>query len=295
MPEIIRSYVPLTNSYPDVKQINDCITSISNVIGKLKTDLKEGTWDNKDYAHYDLTLMPSMVRAANHKYPDMNLTFVKSVEELVDLISEAKANNQNAGRYIINMGEDGVHFAVVDCRIIDGKTSVMLFEPSRFSGQGPIFLALRVKSELDNHLQDSTFFMVEMNLQGSKSECGIYSLSIAKKLHVEKEQLDALHVKNLSGELSEGCEFIPCKTLDEFLPIKLYKHVQGTHRLEAYIQNNPEAETCIVNKKNETLRDRFYNNTLLVGGHPKSISIYNKRITEYETIKTRLLNSLRNY
>ncbi|MDH0354263.1 YopJ family acetyltransferase [Morganella sp. GD04133] len=48
------------------------------------------------------------------------------------------------------MGEDGIHFGIIDCKKTNEKISLILFEPSNFKGSGSSILAFRVKNVLMN-------------------------------------------------------------------------------------------------------------------------------------------------
>lgn len=90
-----------------------------------------------------------------------------------------------SARFLVNMGSSGIHISVVDFRVMDGKTSVILFEPAACSAFGPALLALRTKAVLEREqLPDCYFAMVELDIQRSSSECGIFSLALAKKLRL---------------------------------------------------------------------------------------------------------------
>lgn len=86
-----------------------------------------------------------------------------------------------SARFIVNMGSLDIHISVVDFRVMDGKTSVILFEPAACSAFGPGLLALRTKAVIEREqLSDCYFAMVELDIQRSSSECGIFSLALAK-------------------------------------------------------------------------------------------------------------------
>ncbi|EHO3528205.1 effector protein YopJ, partial [Salmonella enterica subsp. enterica serovar Enteritidis] len=67
-------------------------------------------------------------------------------------------------------------------------------------------------------------------------------------------------------------------------PVSFYKHTQGVQRLNEYVEANPAAGSSIVNKKNETLYERFDNNAVMLNDKKLSISAHKKRIAEYKSL-----------
>ncbi|VFT03927.1 Virulence factor yopJ [Yersinia enterocolitica] len=66
-------------------------------------------------------------------------------------------------------------------------------------------LAIRAKTAIERYqLPDCHFSMVEMDIQRSSSECGIFSLALAKKLYTERDNLLKIHEDNIKGILSDG-------------------------------------------------------------------------------------------
>lgn len=258
---------------------------LKNIIEQLEVDIADGTWIDKRYSSTDKKIMPTLVAQANNKYPEMNLNFVASPQDLSIAIKNTLEQGVEHSRFIINMGEDGTHFSVIDCRNINDKTSLILFEPANFKGMGPAMLALRTKMAIERYqLPDSHFSMVEMDIQRSSSECGIFSLSLAKKLHTEKEELSKIHEDNINGTLGGNDLPLPHDKLDPYLPVTFYKHTQGKGRLDEYLNVHPQATDTVVNKKNETILDRYSNNQSVIDGKELSVSVYKKRVTEYKTL-----------
>lgn len=88
------------------------------------------------------------------------------------------------------MGEGG-HYSVIDYKCISGKISLILFEPANFNSMGPTMLALRLKIAIQrSQLPDCYLSMVELDIQRSSSECGIFSLALAKKLYIERDYIE---------------------------------------------------------------------------------------------------------
>ncbi|EAO4349980.1 TPA: effector protein YopJ, partial [Salmonella enterica subsp. enterica serovar Heidelberg] len=50
------------------------------------------------------------------------------------------------------------------------------------------------------------------------------------------------------------------------------------------VEANPAAGSSIVNKKNETLYERFDNNAVMLNDKKLSISAHKKRIAEYKSL-----------
>ncbi|TMV32884.1 type III secretion system YopJ family effector AvrA, partial [Salmonella enterica subsp. enterica serovar Kentucky] len=222
---------------------------------------------------------------ANKKYPELNLKFVMSVHELVSSIKETRMEGVESARFLVNMGSSGIHISVVDFRVMDGKTSVILFEPAACSAFGPALLALRTKAALEREqLPDCYFAMVELDIQRSSSECGIFSLALAKKLQLEFMNLVKIHEDNICERLCGEEPFLPSDKADRYLPVSFYKHTQGVQRLNEYVEANPAAGSSIVNKKNETLYERFDNNAVMLNDKKLSISAHKKRIAEYKSL-----------
>ncbi|EAM7070334.1 YopJ family type III secretion system effector serine/threonine acetyltransferase [Salmonella enterica] len=259
--------------------------ALTGIIERLENESINGSWINASYEAIDLEIMPFLVEQANKKYPALNLKFFISPHELVSAIKEARMEGAESARFIVNMGDSGIHFSAVDFRVMAGKTSVILFEPAAYGAIGPALLALRTKAAIEREqLSNCYFAMVELDIQRSSSECGIFSLALAKKLHLESENLADIHADNINERLCGEDYFLSYDKADRYLPVSFYKHTQGIHRLNEYVKANPEAESSIVNKKNETLYKRFDNNTVMLDDRKLSISSHRKRITEYKSL-----------
>ncbi|HCL5269070.1 TPA: YopJ family type III secretion system effector serine/threonine acetyltransferase [Salmonella enterica] len=259
--------------------------ALTCIIERLESEIVDGSWINNSYEKTDLEIMPFLVAQANKKYPELNLKFVMSVHELVSSIKETRMEGVESARFIVNMGSLGTHMSAVDFRVMDGKTSVILFEPATCSAFGPALLALRAKAAIEREqLSDCYFAMVELDIQRSSSECGIFSLALAKKLHLEFMNLVKIHEDNICERLCGEEPFLPSDKADRYLPVSFYKHTQGVQRLNEYVKTNPAAESSIVNKKNETLYERFNNNAVMLNDKKLSISPHKKRIAEYNSV-----------
>lgn len=259
--------------------------ALTGIIERLESEIIDGSWVNASYEATDLEMMPLLAAQANKKYPALNLKFVMSTHELASSIKDARMEGAESARFIVNMGSEGIHISVVDFRAVAGKISVILFEPAGCGAFGPALLALRTKAAIEREqLSDCYFAMVELDIQRSASECGIFSLALAKKLYLESGHLAKIHEDNINERLCEDAPFLSYDQADRYLPASFYKHTQGIHRLNDYIKANPTAESRIVNKKNETLYTRFDNNAVMLNDKKLSVSAHKKRIAEYKAL-----------
>ncbi|CAF26618.1 YopJ/AvrA family T3SS effector serine/threonine acetyltransferase [Bartonella quintana] len=263
---------------------------LKGIITDLESDLASGKWINAFYANIDLKMMPALVKQANTKYPEMNLKLALTPQELVFSIKETINSGVQSSRFIVNLGGSRIHFAVIDHQTVADKTSLLLLEPTSFENGNAAMMGLRTKKALqDSDLSHYSFSMAEMNIQRSTSECGIFSLALAKKLYLESDKLKKMHTDNVNGVLSDPeSAYLSSDKLDQYLPITLYKHTQSTKRLKQYVKANPGSEHKSINKKEETLFERFEKNLTLKEDKAFSVSTHKKRISEYKS----LLNSI---
>ncbi|WP_156851439.1 YopJ/AvrA family T3SS effector serine/threonine acetyltransferase [Bartonella refiksaydamii] len=259
---------------------------LQDIIAGLERDIADGNWlrNSYYYASTDLKMMPALIDQANRKYQGLNLKLITTSEDLVFSIKEAMHNGVQSSRYIVNTTDRGIHFAVLDQRTIDEKTSLIFFEPATINNEIPLLLAVRMQVIIQDKLPECYLSKGEMDIQRSSSECGIISLALAKKLHIESEKLTRMHKDNIDGVLNKTNLTLPSNKLDPYLPATFYKHTQGRRRLKEYGESNPEAENAKVNKKGETLRERFDKNLVTTEEKTLSVSLHRKRITEYKSL-----------
>ncbi len=256
-----------------------------NSITRLENDIADGSWSKKAYAEMDIEMMPLMVARANKKYPDMHLEFLNNPADIIGLIERNLSQGKGVFRCITNMGTDGIHCAVIDCKIINNKISLILFDSSNKVCSGANLLGIRLTVALKRHLiPDYSFVMFEMDLQRSISECGIFSLALAKKIHCESDEIGKIHQDNCAGKFSEASGFIPYNKVDEYLPPSLLKHVQSITRLNKYMDIHPEHKVSVVNKNGESVTERFFKNLVTVNHKQMSVSLHKKRIYEYSSL-----------
>ncbi len=240
---------------------------LKDIIAGLEQHNADGSWIKNYYDILDLYMMPALVDQANHKYPQMNLKLTTPPDGFALALKDTLESGIKSSRLIVNAQDQGIHFAVVDHQNIDGKTSLIFFEPTSLRDTFPALLASRTRQSLeDQQLPPIHFAMVEMGIQRSSSECGMFSLSLAKKLHLESDKLARLHQDNVKGVLCAPDTPLPAEKLDPYLSARLYKHVQGRRHLDNYIKANPEAAHKKVNQKLETFVERFEKNLNLVEG-----------------------------
>ncbi len=258
---------------------------LKSVISRLESDLASDLWIDGDYAELDLEMMPSLIKQANFKYPEMNLKFVRRPENFSLSLKETLDNGVQSSRYIVNTGMSIIHFATIDHKTIDGKTSLILFDSTKFDNIGSLALKLGIQESLqDCPLSDCHFSLAEMDIQRSFSECGIFSLFFAKKLYTQSDKLMSMHKDNISGVLYKPNTPVPPEIVDKYLPSKFYKHTQGVRRLREYIKSNPGSENEKVNKKGETLPKRLEKNLVEFAGNAVSVSAHRKRTREYKVL-----------
>ncbi|WMI97515.1 YopJ/AvrA family T3SS effector serine/threonine acetyltransferase [Pseudomonas chlororaphis subsp. aurantiaca] len=274
---------PQSSSAQPAKLSEDNKERLLEILPQIDSSLRDGTWKDRKFASVDHKLMPDLVCMANERKAELNLTYIESAGELGLSVKNAVSAGIESARFIANMGEDGIHFAVMDCRVIDDHVSVILFEPASLNNMGPAMLAFRAKCSVEKECAPNTHFnIVEMDIQRSSSECGIFSLSLAKKLYKDHDQLTSIHQLNIKDELPKT--YAPHLEADKHLPPALYKHTQGRGRLGEYLKSNPEAGSILINKKNQTIQDRFIDNSESIDGKTISNSAHKKRLVEYSAL-----------
>ncbi|WP_407965867.1 YopJ/AvrA family T3SS effector serine/threonine acetyltransferase [Bartonella sp. C271] len=259
---------------------------LKSTIMRLENDVKHGSWYDMIYGGLDLAMMPALIEEANKKYPLMSLKFSATPEDIPILIKNAIDNKIQSSRLIVNLGDDAIHFAVIDHQTINNRMSLILFEPTAFKHMKPAVLAMRVKDILEeSQFPNCHFAMAEMDIQRSASECGIFSVAIAKKLYCEADKLERLHRDNINSVLCKSDTFfVSYEQLDKYLPVTFYKHTQSVTRLNEYIKSNPQAKQEIINKKGEVIFERFDRNSAVIDNKRVSCSPHKKRIYEYKSL-----------
>ncbi|WP_139412394.1 YopJ/AvrA family T3SS effector serine/threonine acetyltransferase [Bartonella mastomydis] len=258
---------------------------LKDIITGLEQHNADGSWIKNYYDILDLYMMPALVDQANRKYPEMNLKLAIPPDGFALALKDTLESGIKSSRFIVNAHDQGIHFAVVDHQTIDGETSLIFLEPTSLRDTLPALLALRTRQSLEHsQFPPIHFATAEMDIQRSSSECGMFSLSLAKKLYLESQKLERLHKDNVQGVLCEPDTPLSPEKLDPYLPARLYKHVQGKRRLGEYLKANPEAAHEKVNKKGETLVERFEKSLVTTERKTVSISQHRKRATEYKSL-----------
>lgn len=261
-------------------------TDLGRYIRDVEKSLDSGAWTTSSFAKLDKEFIPGLIASANTSKPGLNLTYASDARDLSDKILEIFHKGSESGRYIVNMGCDGIHFAVFDYRLVEGRPSVLMFEPANFNSTGPMFLAFRAKSALDQlSSHNICFSMMEMDIQRSGSECAIFSLALAKKLFKEHQAVSELHQMNASGAIPSSNGFFSSSVeSDQLIPPSFYKHTQGRGRLEKYVTARPGREAQEINKKGETLLERQKQHLENIGGKELVNSIHQKRLEELKQL-----------
>ncbi|WP_212112420.1 YopJ/AvrA family T3SS effector serine/threonine acetyltransferase [Bartonella queenslandensis] len=258
---------------------------LKDIIAGLEQHNADGSWIKNYYDILDLYMMPALVDQANRKYPEMNLKLTSPPNGFALALKDTLENGIKSSRFIVNAQDRGIHFAVVDHQTIGDQISLIFFESTSLRDTLPALLALRTRQALGYYpFPPIHFAMVEMDIQRSSSECGMFSLGLAKKLYLESQKLERLHKDNVKGVLCEPDMPLPAEKLDPYIPARLYKHLQGRRRLMEYLQSNPDAEHEKVNKKGETLVERFEKNLVKTETKMASVSQHRKRATEYKSL-----------
>lgn len=250
------------------------------------------------YFDYDCSLMQSLVRQANHKHPGINLYYVTSSEDVVLKVLSARQSGIDAFRFILKYKKDG-HFVTIDCRTIRGETSMIIFEPVKRSKTSYYLVDYIEELKKKGNLRNVCCILAETRIQYSDNECGIFCLAFAKKSYKEAARLTTLHRLALRKDerlcypfdkspLPDGVPYpfrvLSHERLDPELPVTFYKHAQSQKRIGDYLKLHPGAEATFVNKKKETILERFNNNADEINNHQVSVSIYKKRIYEYKSL-----------
>ncbi|EJF80003.1 Virulence factor yopJ [Candidatus Bartonella washoeensis] len=259
---------------------------LKSIIKDLEKDIVNGQWLKTYYADIDLRMMPALVEQANAKYPELNLQLAMTPEKLALSIKETVNEGVQSSRFIVNIGGSKIHFAVIDHKTIEDDTSLVLIEPTSFNNASAATMGLRTKQALQElNLPRCYFSMAEMDIQRSSSECGIFSLMLAKKLYLASSNLERMHKDNIKGAFCKPENpYLSADQLDTYLPVSCYKHTQSTKRLRDYVRENPSSEHKSVNKKGETLFERFDKNAVAMEEKVVSLSIHRKRVTEYKSV-----------
>ncbi|EJF93809.1 hypothetical protein MEE_01450 [Bartonella elizabethae F9251 = ATCC 49927] len=258
---------------------------LKDIITGLEKHNADGSWMKNYYDILDLYMMPALVDQANRKYPEMNLKLTTPPDGFALALKDTLESGIKSSRFIVNAHDQGIHFAVVDHQTINGQISLIFLEPTSLRDTLPALLASRTRQPLEYpQFPPLHFATAEMDIQRSSSECGMFSLSLAKKLYLESQKLERLHKDNVKGVLCEPDTPLSPEKLDSYLPVSLYKHAQGRRRLEHYLKANPEAAHEKVNKKGETLTERFEKNLKEREGKTVSVSQHRKRATEYKAL-----------
>lgn len=279
----IHSERPVNLIFEDDKIDSGNKQGLIRVIKRLENDITDGSWNKKSYAEMDIEMMPSMLARANEKYPNLNLYFLKNPRDIGILIDKVLQQGKKYFRCVTNMGEEGIHCAVLDGKIINNKISLILFDSSSEQYNASNLLGIRLMLALKRHSLPEYFFtMFAMNIQRSLSECGIFSLTLAKKIHRASQQIEQIHHDNISGKFKRQSGFISHREIDHYLPPDFFNYVQSINRLNEYIDVHSKSNDSHVKIKCAKVVERFFKNLVLVDNKKISVSLHKKRIAEYK-------------
>ena len=268
---------------------------ITKQIEKIEQSIDQKSFYKENFSQLDERIMPFLVNMANRKKEGLKLSYKNTPEDFLEKVKN-KENQNNT--YIVRIGDNAAHCAVIDVKTINGKPSILLFEPANIDSDSSGLLAFRIKFELASINISNQFCVIELDIQKSHYDCAIFNLAIAKKIHKHEDAIRSLHKFIVDNEISnpqfEGC--IKKNITDKFLPADFYKHTQGKNRIQEYLTTNPENTNHILNKKNENIIDIMNSRFIEVNedGNTKSISksIHVKRLTELKNLRDLVQNEI---
>ncbi len=275
--------------------------SLRRYVNELTANLEEKK-SAKSYA-VDRLLMDDLVEFENKINPGINMHHVQDAYEFnstlkrllgADESSEcslrfmvcagvapAEVESKHGVRFFAN--ERLVHYCAVDVRRSEGKVSVLLLEPVTLDGDPFLILKRKIMADFSLEFPDSRISFIGVDVQRSDGECHIFCLSFLRKAFSQKIDFDALHGDNISGRLG----LMSDEMMKNIIPIKFMKHAQSSGRIADYLRANEALQGVHVNKKRQTLVERFDEHLLNSGGPGRgrmrgSISIHKKRLSIIE-------------
>lgn len=281
-----------SHSFPAYSDAADLPMNIlEQYIEKIEESLENNTWMDLKLSLMDQVVMPHLVALANKRKPGLNLTYVDSPYDLPEQLMSLSPNDYHSHKYIICADDDKVHMGMLDARFIDNQLSMILFEPTSLNYTAPALLAVRINSALGRELPAvKKPFVLQMDIQRSDYECGIFSLALAKKSLKNDECVLKLHHEIAARKL-EIYTLAECKDIaDKFLPVLFYKHTQGLKRMSEYLEKKPESIHQPINGKHKKIMDHIKVSYTEINGKLISKSIHKKRLTEYKALRDDLLN-----
>ncbi|QZN97630.1 YopJ family acetyltransferase [Symbiopectobacterium purcellii] len=267
------------------------IHMLGEYIDKIETSLNNNTWMDLQLAITDRKVMPHLVALANKRNPALNLVYIDSPYDLPAHLMSLSPNDYHPNKYIICTGDDKMHTGMLDARFIDNKLSMILFEPTSLNFTAPALLALRINSALEQDMPGvKKPFALQVDIQRSDYECGIFSLALAKKTHKNDECVLKLH-HEIAAKKFEKVTLAECKSItDKFLPVICYKHTQGLKRLSEYLEAKPESIHHQISGKHKQIMNHIKASYTHIDGKLISKSIHLKRLTEYKALRDDFFN-----
>ncbi|AEV38694.1 Effector protein YopJ (Virulence factor YopJ) [Pseudovibrio sp. FO-BEG1] len=243
-----------------------------------------------DIAHFGL-----LVDMANEKEPGLNVKLCADPDAMGEEVEQMQKSGEENGRFIVNRGGDGMHFAAFDYLVVDGKPSIVGIEPAIMDpvkGISGHVLAAKAARAFKKRGIDVKMTIIEADMQRSPTDCNIFSLSLVKKMLKDKEEVAKIHAQNTNGELpsqpiegqdSDSFSYIKHTDSDRYLTPSMMKHAHSPNRMRTYLKNHEGAAEAKVNKKDETLQQRMARHIIERKPVPRpfSNSIEHKRKTEY--------------
>jgi RHS repeat-associated protein len=220
---------------------------------------------DQTFAEQEIAHFPLLVEAANHRYPDLKLTYFSNHKDFIRQLGEDISYGQS--RYIFP--PYGAHRVLVDAlRTEDNKISLVAFD-----SLGSI---LRAKSdtekfttELNKTHPGTPFVSFATGIQSSPSGCSFFSLVLG--IHASKEKESVLQIHNAlrtSGKYKgfSGQEYIADRVKStlfdsaplDILPEVFFKHTQRKSQMKWLVEVRPELAEKPVNKKQQTILARQY-------------------------------------
>lgn len=288
-------YVVSTQTYSikeDNQQAENQREQIKEYFEKVSAALANGQQlPGSIVAPKDQKFMSELLHLANDKKNGLNAHYCNSPLEMVEKIKELLKDNKHSSRFVVNMGEDGIHFSAFEFFKKNENISIIGIEPATTQGMGSSLLAFRALTAVKREFPDAAFAFVETDMQRSSGDCGIFSLFLVKKMFKEAPFMRSLHEKNISGELKTSCGILEKDIANKLIPPSFMKHTQSPSRLEAYLRDNDYARELSVNKKGETLKERQSRNIVTIENNEKNITYSNSIEIKRQKEIERLLNT----
>ena len=253
---------------------------LESYIGKIDESLGKTQISSRLSSATDLHFMPSLIQMVNTKKKGINAHFANDPNEFVEIVNNLIENQILNAKIIVNLEFSRIHFIAFDVCIKEGNISLIGFESATLVSLGASMLAFQCHVLLSK-IPKLVLAIIEMDLQRSNGECGIFSLAMIKTMHKEQKQMEILHERNIKKDLPITMGIIiPIDNANKLLPPSFMKHSQSMRRLKRYLKAYDGAEHTVINKKGETLlvrQQRFFG----------QIQVNEKTISQSYSIETK--------